>query len=75
MGCIHISNRTEGITQKSLSRLFDRFYRVDSSRPKNTDGAGLGLHIARAIVQAHNGTLQVFMDGDTVTFTVKLPTT
>ncbi|EPW4260032.1 TPA: heavy metal sensor histidine kinase [Enterobacter cloacae] len=75
MGCIHISNRTEGITQKSLSRLFDRFYRVDSSRPKNTDGAGLGLSIARAIVQAHNGTLQVFMDGDTVTFTVKLPAT
>lgn len=73
MSFVHISNRTEAITQENLGRLFDRFYRGDSSRQHNTDGAGLGLSITRAVVQAHDGTLQVFLDGDIVTFTVKIP--
>ena len=73
MAFVHISNRTEAITQENLGRLFDRFYRGDSSRQHNTDGAGLGLSITRAVVLAHNGTLQVFLDDDIVTFTVKIP--
>ncbi|WP_313188856.1 heavy metal sensor histidine kinase [Pantoea sp.] len=73
MSFVHISNRTEAITQENLGRLFDRFYRGDSSRQHNTDGAGLGLSITRAVVQVHDGTLQVFLDGDIVTFTVKIP--
>ncbi|WP_340278891.1 heavy metal sensor histidine kinase [Pantoea agglomerans] len=73
MAFVHISNRTEAITQENLGRLFDRFYRGDSSRQHNTDGAGLGLSITRSVVQAHNGTLQVFLDEDIVTFTVKIP--
>ncbi|MDU6439181.1 heavy metal sensor histidine kinase [Pantoea piersonii] len=70
---IHISNRTEAITQENLGRLFDRFYRGDASRQHNTDGAGLGLSITRAIVLAHNGVLQAFLNGDVITFTVKVP--
>lgn len=73
MAFVYISNRTEAITQENLGRLFDRFYRGDSSRQHNTDGAGLGLSITRAVVLAHNGTLQVFLDDDIVTFTVKIP--
>jgi len=40
-------------------RLFDRLYRVDPSRQRSTDGAGLGLAITKAIVVAHDGTVCV----------------
>lgn len=40
---------------KNMERLFDRFYRPDASRSRNTGGTGIGLSIARAIIQAHNG--------------------
>jgi len=70
---IHVSNRTRVITDKNITRLFDRFYRADTSRQHNTDGAGLGLSITRSILQAHNGSLQAVMNGELITFTVELP--
>jgi heavy metal sensor kinase len=61
-----------GIPAEQLSRVFDRFYRVDASR--STPGAGLGLTIAREIATAHGGTVEVDSAlGKGSTFTVNLP--
>lgn len=63
-----------GIAPENLSRVFDRFYREDSSRDRNIPGTGLGLAIAQAIVQAHGGWIEVESAGvnQGSTFTVML---
>jgi signal transduction histidine kinase len=48
-----------GIAAKDMGHVFDRFYRADRSRARTIGGAGLGLAIARGIVEAHGGTLQI----------------
>lgn len=53
-------NSGESIPPEHLPRLFDRFYRADSSRQKASDGAGLGLAITKSIIEAHQGTIQAF---------------
>lgn len=50
-----VSDSAPGVPADELARLFDRLYRVDASRNRRTGGAGLGLAIARNIVQAHHG--------------------
>ena len=47
-----------GVNDKNKNRLFDRFYRVDSSRTRETGGSGLGLSLAKWIVESHKGTIQ-----------------
>lgn len=54
-----IENSGEPIAPEHLSRIFDRFYRVDPSRHHGNEGAGLGLAITRSIVQAHGGEISV----------------
>lgn len=62
----------EGIAPDALAHLFERFYQADSSRQKG--GAGLGLSIAKWIVETHGGTIGVASKlGEGATFTVKLP--
>lgn len=56
---ISVSDTGEGIAPEHLSRIFDRFYRVDSSRSENRPGSGLGLAIVKSIMQMHNGTVSV----------------
>lgn len=59
-------NPGESIPPEHLPRLFDRFYRVDSSRQKASDGAGLGLAITKSIVETHQGTIQAFSENGVI---------
>ena len=68
-----IENSGETIATEHLSRLFDRFYRVDPSRQKASDGAGLGLAITKSIIEAHQGNIQVFSSNGTTRFKITFP--
>ena len=71
---ITIQDTGIGIAAEEQTLIFDRFYRVNSDRSRNTGGSGLGLAIAQAIVQAHHGSLQVQSElGQGSIFTIKLP--
>ena len=70
---LSVENPGEDIEPEHLPRLFDRFYRVDSSRQKASEGAGLGLAITKSIVDAHKGTIQAFSSNGSTRFTVTFP--
>lgn len=73
--CIAVTNMTyQTIEKEQLKLLFDRFYRVDASRNSKTGGHGVGLSIAKAIVEAHNGKISASSPKqNTLQITVKLP--
>jgi signal transduction histidine kinase len=56
---ITVSDTGVGMAREELPRIFERLYRTDKSRSRNTGGAGIGLTIAAAIVRAHGGTISV----------------
>jgi len=69
-----ITNTGPGIPPESLPRIFDRFYRGDAAHSNEVDGCGLGLSIAKWIVSAHKGTIQIeSAPGKLTTVTVRLP--
>jgi two-component system heavy metal sensor histidine kinase CusS len=70
---IAVENTGEDIPPEHLPRLFDRFYRVDPSRQRNSEGAGLGLAITKSIVEAHGGSVAVESREGRTCFSVKLP--
>ncbi|SLS07639.1 copper resistant sensor kinase PcoS [Klebsiella pneumoniae] len=69
---ILFANLEELKSPANLERLFDRFYRADSSRFYNTEGAGLGLSITRSIIHAHGGELSAEQQGREIVFSVRL---
>ena len=56
---VTVADTGEGIPSDDLPHVFDRLYRVDPSRTRSTGGAGLGLTIAKQLVEAHGGTIRV----------------
>ena len=73
---IRVIDRGEGIPEQFREKVFDRFYRVDNSRNKETGGSGLGLAIVKSIVDAHNGTIEIKQtEGGGATFEIHLPLT
>ncbi len=71
--CIAIMNRGKQIPKEKLSKIFEKFYRLDSSRTSRTGGSGLGLAIAKEIVELHGGTIEAQSTEQETTFQVHLP--
>lgn len=72
----HIPEEMQSLTQESLDRFFDRFYRLDSSRYRTEDGTGLGLAITKSIIELHNGNIFAYIEQDKIIFKIlflKLP--
>ena len=67
------TNQGVTIPPEKLGRIFEQFFRLDSSRATRTGGAGLGLAIAREIVELHGGTISAQSADGVTTFTVSLP--
>ena len=71
---LSVRDTGQGIAPETLPRIFDRFYRADAARSDQQGGSGLGLAIARALVEAHGGTIAAeSAPGKGATFTVHLP--
>jgi two-component system sensor histidine kinase SenX3 len=71
---VAVADKGVGIPAKDLDRIFERFYRVDPGRARQTGGTGLGLSIARHIAQNHGGRVEVeSREGEGSTFTLVLP--
>ena len=71
---LEISDTGVGIPEEDLPHVFDRFYRVDKARSRDTGGTGLGLSIVQQIIRLHAGSVTVqSVRGEGTTFTVQLP--
>lgn len=71
---INIRDTGIGIPEQLIHRIFDKFYRVDSSRSRHTGGRGLGLTLTKAIIELHNGTIKVKSEeGMGTVFTLHIP--
>ena len=71
---VQVADTGPGIAPDDLPRVFDRFYRTDPSRSRSTGGTGLGLTIARRLVEAHGGTIEAeSVVGEGSRFVIRLP--
>lgn len=70
---ITFANHGNTIPEEKLERVFEQFYRLDSSRSTSSGGAGLGLAIAKHIIELHNGTITAKSQDERIVFEVTLP--
>lgn len=70
---VSISNEGLEIPEQELSHIFEKFYRLDAARSTRTGGAGLGLAIAKEIVERHGGKIRAESTGKRAVFTITLP--
>ena len=73
LGRVRVANTGSGIPEADLSRVWERFYRVEKSRDRERGGAGIGLAIVKQLVEAAGGRVGVASDRDWTEFTVQLP--
>ncbi|UQZ36617.1 sensor histidine kinase [Paenibacillus sp. PK3_47] len=74
MCTVTVEDTGEGISEADLPMIFDRFYKVERARTREHSSSGLGLSIARKIIEAHNGTIEASSKtGAGTVFTVKIP--
>ena len=70
---ICVQNKGPTIPPDKLERIFEQFYRLDASRSSDTGGAGLGLAIAKEIVELHQGTISAYSEDENIQFVIQLP--
>jgi two-component system sensor histidine kinase SenX3 len=71
---IAVTDQGIGITEDEQSRVFERFYRVDPARSRQTGGTGLGLSIVKHVAERHGGEVTLWSEpGHGSTFTLRLP--
>lgn len=71
---IKVADSGIGIPQESIEQIFNRFYRVDKARSRQTGGTGLGLAITKSIVLMHKGIIKVYSkENEGTTFTIRIP--
>lgn len=72
---VYVRDQGVGINERDQDKVFDRFFRVDGALSRSTQGTGLGLYLAKAIIEAHNGSIHVISKpgvGSTFYFTIPL---
>ena len=71
---VRVKDTGVGIPEECQEQIFERFYRVDKARSRETGGTGLGLAIARNVILMHKGSIRVHSkEGEGSTFTVRIP--
>lgn len=71
---IKVSDSGIGIPETAQDSIFERFYRVDKARSRETGGTGLGLAITKNVIQMHRGAIKVYSkEGEGTTFNVRIP--
>lgn len=73
--CLRYSNEAEMIDEETVNHLFDKFYRASTARTTTSGGAGLGLAIAKEIIELHHGTIDASTQQHHIIFTICLPIT
>ncbi|SHJ05950.1 His Kinase A (phospho-acceptor) domain-containing protein [Parasporobacterium paucivorans DSM 15970] len=71
---VKVADSGIGIPEEEQERVFERFYRVDKTRSRETGGTGLGLSITKSVIQMHKGAIKLYSkEGEGTTFTIRIP--